>query len=89
MMVGFQIENAQFVIDVDIFMVEDDPSVQDKERFIEDLAMASKQKINLSKRISLENAFRKVYVNLHKCICEHCLSSAALRFLKVHILMQI
>ena len=64
MMVGFQIENAQFVIDVDIFMVEDDPSVQDKERFIEDLAMASKQKINLSKRISLKNAFRKVYVSI-------------------------
>ena len=64
MMVGFQIENAQFVIDVDIFMVEDDPSVQDKERFIEDLAMASIQKINLSKRISLENAFRKVYVSI-------------------------
>ena len=64
MMVGFQIENAQFVIDVDIFMVEDDPSVQDKERSIEDLAMASKQKINLSKRISLKNAFRKVYVSI-------------------------
>ena len=64
MMVGFQIENAQFVIDVDIFMVEDDPSVQDKEKFIEDLAMASIQKINLSKRISLKNAFSKVYVSI-------------------------
>lgn len=55
---------------MDIFMVGDDPSVQDKERFIDDLAMASsKQKIYLSKRISLENAFKKVFVN--KCICKH------------------
>ena len=70
LIVGFKIQNAHFVTDMDIFMVGDDPSVQDKERFIDDLAMASsKQKIYLSKRISLENAFKKVFVN--KCICKH------------------
>ena len=39
-------------------MVEDDLCVKDKDRFIEDWAMASKQKIHLSKCISLENAFK-------------------------------